>query len=102
MGSSYSTTKSSLIMKVMGFYLTLAVCLLTSNVMSAPAPLFFPVDPITTVGITAGAVTPIPTLAILAGKALVLKGALAGAALVGALSNQRSSEPEPTYRGRRH
>ena len=78
-----------------GFYIALAVCLLTSGVMTAPAPIF--PDPITTVAITggavtlttaAGAVTTIPTLAILAGKALVLKGALAGAAIVGAVASQ--------------
>merc|ERR1712168_1243622 len=81
MGVDVQLPKSSLIMKVMGFYIALAVCLLSSS-MAAP---LIGVDPITTVALTssaltltsaAGVVTSIPTATLLLGKAVVLKGAL--------------------------
>merc|ERR1712025_547726 len=83
---------SSLIMKVMGFYIALAVCLLSST-MAAP---LFAVDPIPAAAITAstvtltsaaGVVTVIPTASILLGKALVLKGAALGALAIDAIAN---------------
>merc|ERR1712106_1132390 len=79
--------KSSLIMKIMGFYSVLALCLLSSSTLAAPSPLLgLPLaDPFTTVGLTAGAltlttasgaITTVPLAALLAGKVFVVKGAL--------------------------
>merc|ERR1712106_477567 len=79
--------KSSLIMKIMGFYSVLALCLLSSSTLAAPSPVLgLPfADPFTTGGLTAGAltlttpsgaITSVPLAALLAGKVLVVKGAL--------------------------
>ena len=77
-----------------GFYIALAVCLFSSGVMTAP---IFAIDPIASVAITsaavtltsaAGVVSTIPTAAIVAGKALALKGVLAGAVIANAVANQ--------------
>merc|ERR1712243_248809 len=91
--------KSSLIMKIMGFYTVLALCLLSPYSSCAPSPLLgLPLgDPFTTVGLTtsaltlttaSGAVTTVPVAALLAGKALLIKGAF----IANAIKNRAREE----------
>merc|ERR1712106_220917 len=90
-GDRYNYT-SSLIMQVMGFYIVLAVCLLSSTM---GAPLFLGVGE--TVAITAtaltitsaaGVVTAIPLATIAAGKIILVKAGVLGALAIGAITDQ--------------